>query len=222
MKLKLSLICLIATLLLPLNVVGGESATLKDGTILYSAGYHLAGEPIPLGVDPYGYNYQAHKFDGSYFNAYANSANLPPYNGDDTTYCLENPGAKNHWAWPYRNVTLAMKWNDSWLSNKDMDGDGKLDRPTPYKGSGAWITNHMSETYTIDGKDYFWNYFVKIVAVPDSATKPSGVWFGENGNEIGPDIWNEFAVIQEIYNDTGTGDHGPTYLSPSAPGLGGW
>src|SRR5688572_28847842 len=127
-----------------------QAATLKDQTITYTAGYALGGQPIRLGVDPYGYNYQAHSFNGSYFNAYANQANLPPYSGDDDSYLAANPSALTHWAWLYRNDQLAMKWNDAWLSNKDEDNDGKLDRHLglpSYIGSGAWISNHMSGEY---------------------------------------------------------------------------
>ena len=125
---------------------------------------------------------------------------------------------------PDRNDDVSMKWNDAWLSNMDCDGDGKLDRHlgfTTYIGSGAWETNHQSGSYVgDDGKEYHWSYFVKIVAVPADADKVSGIWYAANGAEIGPDIWGEFAVIQEVYNDTGTGDHGILYRSPAAPGLG--
>ena len=41
-----------------------------------------------------------------------------------------------------------------------------------------------------------------------------------DGGEIGPDIWGEFATIQDVYNDQGTGDHGVLYHSPVGPGFG--
>jgi hypothetical protein len=43
---------------------------------------------------------------------------------------------------------------------------------------------------------------------------------GADGIVIGPAIWGEFAIIQEVSNDTGTGDHGALYKSPAAPSLG--
>ena len=107
-----------------------------------------------------------------------------------------------------------MKWNDAWLSNKDCDDDGKLDRHYGYDsyiGSGAWITNHMSGTDE-DGK---WTYFTKIVAAPDDATLDGGIWYAKNGKEIGPVIWNQFATIQEVESGEGA-----TYISPSGPGFG--
>src|SRR6185295_2939947 len=129
MKLKPFLI--IATLALSLGLSTASNsfaATLKSGTILYSPGSYLAGQPIPLGFDAYGYNYQAHSFSGSFFNSYANTDGFPPYNGDDAAYVAANPSVLAHWAWPYRNDQLDLKWNDAWLSNQDRDGDGLLDR----------------------------------------------------------------------------------------------
>lgn len=222
-KVKILVVILIGMMFYQ-NVTMAE--TIKSGNIFYSPGSYLAGQPLTLGVDPYGYNYQAMKFSGNYYNAYANSAGFPPYNGDDVTYLAENPTAENHWAWPYRNDSLAMKWNEAWLSNQDDDGDGKLDRPTDdggtYIGSGAWLTNHQSGNYTDEGGDQIWNNFIKIVAVPSTAQAVDAIWYEENGKEIGPVIWGQFAIIQEIINDSGTGEHGISYLSPAGPGVGKW
>ncbi len=202
-----------------------KCTTIQQGILTYSPTHLLFGTPLTTGYDPYGYNYQAVMFNGTYANSYLGAAGFPPYNGDDAAYLTENPTAASFWAWPYRNDNLAMKWNEAWLSNKDCDGDGKLDRhlgfPT-YKDSGAWLTNHQSGTYEDGGNVYFWNYFVKIVAVSSKDTLVNGVWFDKKGVEIGPSIWGDFAIIQEVNNDTGTGDHGIGYRSPAGPGLGKW
>jgi len=116
-----------------------------------------------------------------------------------------------------------MKWNDAWLSNKDCDGDGKLDRPANYIGSGAWETNHQSGVYTDTntGNECKWNYFVKIIAVPADAEKTDGIWYTSGGVEIGPVLWGgDFATTEEISNDPCLGDHGILYKSPAGPGLG--
>jgi len=168
--------------------------SIKEG--LYSS----TGELLELGYDKYGYNYQAHIFNGLYENF---SRPDPPVEESDTK--------------------LQMKWNDAWLSNKDCDGDGKLDRHYGYDsyiGSGGWLTNHMSGSYEEDGEVYKWTYFVKIVAEPADAYKENGVWKTAGGIEIGPVIWGSFAVIQEVSNDQGTGEHGIYYKSPAGPGLG--
>ncbi len=206
-----------------------KCTTIQQGILTYSPGHYLYGTPLPTGYDPYGYNYQSHMFNGTYANAYLGGYGFPPYPGDDAEYFalpffVSNPAkiaaVKATWVWPYRKDNVAMKWNDAWLSNQDCDYNGKLDRPANYIGSGAWETNHQSGTYEVDGNVYFWNYFVKIVAVGTKDVLTNGVWYTKQGVEIGPAIWGSFAIIQEVYNDTGTGDHGISFRSPAGPGLG--
>jgi hypothetical protein len=203
---------------------GKDGTTLQEGVIKYSEDHYLEGQPIPLGFDPYGYNYQAHLFRGSYVNAYLGGDGLPPYEGDTESYVAAHPEVAAYWYWPYRAVTVDMKWNDAWLSNMDRDGDGLLDRhygSPSYIGSGAWETNH--QTYTEDGQQYV--YFCKIVAVPQDAVKyPSSaipdythVWRTAEGKEIGPDIWGAFAVVLETESGSGV-----LYRSPAGPGFGKW
>jgi hypothetical protein len=201
--------------------------TIKDGILTYSAGHYLDNVSLMLGNDPYGYNYQAHKFNGSYFNSYAGKDGFPPYEGDTDSYLADNPSVVNHWAWPYREVDLSMKWNDAWLSNKDCDGDGLLDRYygfDSYIGCGAWLTNHQSGSYeaNINGKTKtaHWSYFVKIVAPLETANKIGDIWYNADGVEIGPSIWGSFARIQQVENDPFAGIHGKQYGSPAGPGFG--
>jgi hypothetical protein len=128
-----------------------------------------------------------------------------------------------------------MKWNEAWLSNKDCDDDGKLDRHygfSSYRGSGAWLTNHQSgwyEDYDSKGrlKMYHWSNFVKIVAAPSDAHvgdenngEDPTKWYESDGTEIGSIIWGQFAIIQEIYTDPNEGYHGKLYKSPAGPGFG--
>lgn len=190
--------------------------TIKDGELTYSAGHYLAGEPLQVGYDIFGYNYQAHMFNGYYCNVYLGRDGFPPYEGDAEAYLKENPEAAKHWAWPYRDIQLVMKWNDAWLSNKDCDADGLLDRHYGYDsyiGSGAWETNHQ---WGGKGKEH-WTYFCKIVAVPEDATVDDGIWYTADETEIGPSIWGAFAIIQEVESGVGA-----TYVSPAGPGFGKW
>lgn len=288
-------------------------ATIKEGTIT-----DATGNPIKLGYDTWGYNYQARMFNGWYDNASRPAE--PETSGD----------------W------LMMKWNDAWLSNKDCDGDNKLDRHygfPSYIGSGAWLTNHakgtyesttqyssdvtntykfdilysgnhyyyqvelvqsgdsvtgtltdnylpaqypdkdlpvsgtvsgnsivlnivypgpswgtrtyvgtidgsgfMSGTWSDDGTDYAsgtwstsegnattiyatceWSDFVKIVAVPSDATVVADKWISADGVEIGPVIWGQFAIIQEVSDDPcGEGVDLMNYKSELRSGLGNW
>jgi len=177
-------------------------ATNDDCTTIQDGLFDTHGNPLILGYDQWGYNYQAHIYNGYYEN-YTRPA--PPVSESDT--------------W------LQMKWNEAWLSNKDCDGDGKLDRHFGYDsyiGSGAWLTNHQWGTYEEGGVEYKWNYFVKIVAAPADAYAEGGFWYTADGMEIGPAIWGAFAVIQEVLNDPGLGEHGLYYKSPVGPGFGKW
>ena len=183
---------------------GGNS--ILNGNVFYSAGHYLQGKPIPTGYDSYGYNYQAHMFNGCYANVYLGKDGFPPYTGDDASYLVENPGAASHWAWAYRDIRIVMKWNEAWLSNMDRDGDGLLDRHYGFPsfiGSGAWETNHMPQ------------YFCKIVAAPSDAYIKNDKWYTADGEEIGAVIWGEFAVTQEIDNE-----YDVKYISPLGPGFG--
>lgn len=164
-------------------------ATIQDGALKAAT-----GETLTTGYDEFGYNYQSHMFNGRY-------CDYDRVEGGD--YC---------------SVDLIMKWNDGWMSNKDCDGDSLLDRHfgfDSYIGSGAWLTNHQS------GEDdgCKWNYFTKIVAVPEDAVNQGGTWYTADSTEIGPVIWGDFATIQSVYNDQ-CGEHGIEYLSPAAPGFG--
>jgi len=207
------LVAFVAIMALALPALAGgpkvKCDTIQGGDLLYSAGHYLEGQPLTVGFDVFGYNYQAGLFNGSYANVYLGGAGFPAYDGDADAYLAANPTAAGHWAWDYRDIQLEMKWNAAWLANVDCDGDDKLDRHhghASYIGSGAWITNHMW------GDD--WTYFVKIVAAPEGAVASGGTWSAD-GVEIGPVIWGAFAVIQEVESGVGA-----TYVSPSGPGFG--
>lgn len=171
----------------PVDKGKSKCTTIQSGELLASD-----GSVITTGYDEWGYNYQAHMFNGMYCDAYRDAA----------------------WCQPYKEDSLMMKWNDAWLSNKDCDGDGKLDRHYGYEsyiGSGAWLTNHMKG----EDENGKWTYFVKIVAAPSDAYKEDGIWYTSEGSEIGPVIWGQFAIIQEVESGEGA-----TYVSPTSAGLG--
>lgn len=206
MKTRVLVISLLVLLLAALFVgtavaeEGDTCVIIQDGTL-----YGSDGDLITTGFDQWGYNYQAHLFNGGYCDAYRDAA----------------------WCQSYTDIKLMMKWNDAWLSNKDCDGDGdgKLDRHygfDSYIGSGAWLTNHQSGEYEQDGATCKWNYFVKIVAAPADATQINGIWYAADGTEIGPVIWGAFVIIQQVENDACGGFHGLQYLSPARAGLGNW
>ena len=180
-----------------------ECTTIQNGTLINSA-----GEVITPGYDDWGYNYQARIYNGFYCDSYRDAA----------------------WCQAYKDIELMMKWNDAWISNKDCDGDSKLDRhfgDDSYIGSGAWLTNHQSGKVEVNGKMRKWTYFVKIVAAPEDAficdedDDPENTDFWcLDGIELGEKIWGEFAIVQQVSNDPSLGEHGILYKSPHGPGFG--
>ncbi len=159
-----------------------DCATIQDGTIFAST-----GETLTTGYDDFGYNYGSHMFNGRY-------CDFDRVEGG--TYC---------------DVDLIMKWNNAWLSNMDCVGDSFLDRHygyATYQGSGAWLTNHQAGKVEVNGKMRKWTYFIKIVAAPLDAAVDGANWIAADGTVIGPVIWGEFAIIQEVSNDPSAGQHG--------------
>jgi hypothetical protein len=115
-------------------------ATISSGTIKDSN-----GNIITMGYDKWGYNYQAHMFNG-FLGNYSRPA-VPVTSGD----------------------RLMMNWSDSWLANVDCDHDGKLDRGLVDGGASGtsmgWLTNHQSGSYVDANGPQTYTDFVKIVWV---------------------------------------------------------
>lgn len=160
-------------------------ATIQDGTITDSA-----GNPVVSGYDQFGYNYQAHMFNGT-------------YDSSDRTIDGTYWGSTGD----YVDDKLMMKWSDAWLANVDCDHDGKLDRGlvdgVPSGTSKGWLTNHVVGDYTdVDGNIQNYTDFVKIV------------WTGP-----GSPLWGQYTIIQEVLNDPAAGFTG-LLSKIGAPGFG--
>jgi hypothetical protein len=186
---------------IPVRVEAGVTITLKitaTGPAWGSIGTwgqlgiaYVALQGYKSGFDEYGYNYNAHMFNGYYYNY------LRP----------EIPWTKDNIDGAPSDTWLMMKWSDSWLSNQDRNGDGKLDRGNeePYLSSaadGAWLTNHMRGKNE-NGKK--WTYFVKIVY-------PTGGVIDENNdgyddNTDGEIIWGAFIIVKEVESGSGCYNH---------------
>lgn len=154
------------------------------------------GNLITVGYDKYGYNYQAHIFNGLYDN-YSRPATV-------VTTGTEN---------------LVMKWSDDWVANVDCNLDGKLDRglnPKTGKSTGTsmgWVTNHFEGDYEgSDGELHHYTYFAKIVYV-GAAASPDPFEATR--------IWGLYAIVEEIQTDL-FGEYGGRLKSTKlvAPGLG--
>ncbi|NRB38912.1 MAG: hypothetical protein HRU20_10665 [Pseudomonadales bacterium] len=168
-------------------VSAGECAKIKDGTIL-----NPVGEVITKSEDQWGYNYKKHSFNGGYCDA---------YQGAD--WCME-----------YNDIHVTMKWNNAWMSKKDCDYDGTLDRHWGHDSfidSRAKLTTAQHGEYIDDfGAIQHWFIEQKIKAVPSEAWQEGEYWLKENKKGktivIGKEIWGEFAIIKETSYDSGSDD----------------
>lgn len=147
-----------------------------------------------------------------------------------------------HGATPnYENPTY--KW-EIITSESTYDYEGNLVVKTKYEGSnygvvltlsvteegkleGTWSNPSQGEENTwewIEGNATIceWDYFCKIVAAPADATldADTAFWYNTDGTEIGPEIWGNFVIIQEVSNDPCIGEEGILYKSPAGPGFG--
>lgn len=147
-----------------------KCATIQGGTIT-----DTAGNPISVGYDEFGYNYQAHMFNGTFDSSDRTI---------DGMYGGSPDGADD---------ALAMKWSNAWLANVDCDDDGLLDRGlvdgTVGGISMGWLTNHVNGDYfDVDGNVQHYTDFVKIV------------WTGP-----GSPLWGQYTIIEEVFNDPAAG-----------------
>ncbi|MDO8591935.1 MAG: hypothetical protein Q7R60_03385 [bacterium] len=165
---------------------GKACATIQGGSIT-----DTSGNPLSVGYDVYGYNYQAHMFNGTY---------------DSSDRVLDGM----YWSDPasvdYADDSLIMKWSDPWLANVDCNADGKLDRGLVNGVVGGtslgWLTNQINGDYTDGTGSHHYTWFDKIV------------WVGSGGS-----LWGQYQIIQEVVNDPAGGLHGLQF-KVGAPGLG--
>jgi hypothetical protein len=199
------LLAIVMLLLLPTTAYAKPGGPKWGGCTTIQSGALVApdGGPVSMGFDWWGYNYQAHQFQGS--------------------YCGFSKGMLC--SGMFSGMTVHANWNDAWLSNMDCNGDGVLDQhcnlPT-YEGSGAWNMTHMAFSYPgPNGTTCEWSYFAKIVAVPTGSYLVDGMWYAPWGVPIGPDEGEGLAVVMRTMVDTCNGG-ADQYIGPSGAGLGKW
>lgn len=177
MKLTRTIMILLCCLMV-VGVASGKKDKPECTTIQSGELVDKLGNPISVGYDKYGYNYQAHIFNGLLENS-------------SRPKVVVTEGTEN----------LVMKWSDNWLANVSCDGDGKLDRGLDKKTgesdgiSKGWCTNHMEGDYLgSDGELHHYTYFVKIGYVGAAPV-------GEPDPYADSRIWGVYAIIQEIQTD---------------------
>ena len=196
MKAFYILVMVIFLAVLTANPTAAQCAKIKDGTITDSAGI-----PLTLGFDQFGYNYQAHLFNGTY---------------DSVDRVLD--GKYYGLTGDYVDDSLVMKWSDDWISNLDCDLNHRLDRGLNAKTlistgiSTGWETNLVEGDYIgTDNDSHHYTYFAKIVY--DNGTACSQV-----GNPAC--LWLSYGIIEEVYNDPFGGFHGVNHDTLAKPGFG--
>jgi len=172
--------------------------------------------------DQWGYNRTALVFNGWFVNAYAEShgftapyvgirgdpcGNIDSYFSSARLTCDPETGwpSDQRKYWYAYNVLLEINVNRAW--------DDAHRGIVPWSPD-AWLTNHQIGWYLgEDRKVHQWEVFLKIV------------WIGRGGLRSpywrpgGYVIWDQFEVIQVVYNDPYGGFHGIETLV-IAPGLG--
>lgn len=155
----------------PLPQQNGVTSLAKEGCTSIQDGVltDSKGNLLTLGYDQFGYNYQAHIFNGT-------------YDGSDRVLDDKYWGASGD----YVDDKLIMKWSDDWLSGQDCNNDGKLDRGGPGgTASRGWLTNFVEGDYLdANGNLQHYTYFAKIVWVG-----PGGPLWGEF--EIIEEVYND-------------------------------
>lgn len=186
-----------------------KCTTIKDGVLKYPVGHYLEGQLLTTGYDIYGFNYQAHRFDGCFVNYLRSYHGSPPYEGECSMH-------------------FSLKWNDAYLSNKDCDGDGYLDRDWSL-GSGAWrFEQQRGEYMNEDGEICTYSFFAKLIVPPSGSyvgepcDSRGCTWYTSSGEEIGLQRHVYFAMISAITHDSCGRYSGPYYLSSLPVGLGYW
>jgi len=188
------------------------------------------GNDKATGFDQWGYNWNAHQFNGYLINAWFGDeidASVPWYkkepafDGDILAYQEAYPEVLAYPFWIYGDMKIVMHWNESLIS-----GEGVYQ--FPWIDTDAWITFHYSQG---EGENR-WSQFQKFVAVKSTDTMVSyfddengnpvfGEWFNEAGESVGwYYLWADMALIQVVNTGNVPADMLPGYKSPMGTGLG--
>ncbi|MCK5285710.1 MAG: hypothetical protein KAJ58_00590 [Candidatus Pacebacteria bacterium] len=148
-----------------------------------AAEFNIASKPfnqVTQGIDSYGFDYLNHRFIGE-FCSLSRGANY---------YCDFND--------PMLNGATKVIWNDAYLSNKDRNGDGKLDRHYGYESylsSEACMLLRYSTVFELDGEMIHYESGSKHVAAKKSDVAKYGGWFSKDGTYLGPQVIDEFILL---------------------------
>lgn len=175
------------------------------------------------GCDEWGFNWQARQFNGYLINMMFGDhyfADFPHYKQfvyDGEGEPFWNMIVSNYQYFPYLmpaellDTHLIANWNSGIVSKEG-------DYPPTWVDSNGWIE------FKYSGKEgnKRWSHFRKLVASKSTDVLSDGIWYNQNGQEIGKEsmFFPELIVIQVINN----GDIPPffydEYKTPWGPGYG--
>ncbi len=182
------------------------------------------------GFDQWGYNWNAHQFNGYLINAMFGD-NIdesvewyhkePAFDGDLAAYAEAHPEVLNYPFWAYEDMTLVMHWNESCISKEGV-------YQYPILDSDAWITFH----YRMGEGENRWSQFQKFIAASSSdvlvvyfydegGNPVYGQWFSVEGDYLGDYyLWPDRILVQVV--NTGNVPEGMLagFKSPISPGIG--
>lgn len=131
------------------------------------------------------------------------------YNYESRLYVGDYDGADRYFDGKYWGRTgdyvddrIVMKWSIGW--DNARFGDAEM-------GPDAWCTNHVVGDYLgDDGAEHHYTWFVKIVWIGADQYDPTNPYC----------LWNEFMIVEEVYNDPYGGYGGLQWKCEPGPGLG--
>lgn len=171
--------------------------------------------------DVYGFNWQAHHFNGYLVNAILGDYlykdmpfhNWKPYAGEGESFIQEFDNTFGFFMLPpaLLDCELVMHWNDELISCEGVYPDTWID-------SNGWITFH----YSMDIKGQKWSQFQKLVATRSTDYLENGIWYNKEGKEIGimSYDWNTLIIVKVVSTGNVPAFMYPEYNSALSSGLG--
>ncbi|MCY1718949.1 hypothetical protein OU798_01260 [Prolixibacteraceae bacterium Z1-6] len=180
------------------------------------------------GFDQWGFNWNAHHFNGYLINAVMSDylyELMPFYKWGEGPYEGEGVEFLDKFITEFGffpldpillDCKLVMHWNDA-LINRDGTYPVVFWDYSNWENSNGWITFHFS----MDKNGEKWSSFQKLVAKRTTDYLENEIWYDKNGDEIGlPTDWPTLIMVKKVNNGNTPYMFLDSYNSPLAPGLG--
>lgn len=208
-----------------------EKEAINDLTDSVSAHSSLENPENKLtGFDQWGYNWNAHQFNGYVINAWFGDEvdpaapwykKEPPFDGDVFSYQEAYPEVLEYPFWTYGDMKLVMHWNEAAISSEGV-------YQYPIRDSGAWITFKYSQGEGVNKWAQFQKYVaakasdeLRVYFYDDQGVPVYGEWFSKEGESVGLYyLWPDRILIQVVNAGNIPEWLLSSYKSPLFPGIG--